>query len=96
MERIGQPASFLVDINTVGDIESLADGYFVATLTNVTEMTLTSVATGTVSQTIDGYILQCLGSVAGDTEISIPGKLLLQKLLSEHFKQICTLCLMYR
>ena len=79
MQLIGQGIAFVKGLNTVGATGSFADGTFIATITNVTEMTLTSIATGTVSQTTDGHSLQCFDADdnVGDTELSIPGKLLL-------------------
>ena len=78
MEQIGNPASLIVN-NNVGDDESFAGGLFTATLINKTATSLTSVASGTVSQTIDGYTLQCFNpldqAVFGHVEISIPRKL---------------------
>ena len=80
MEQIGDLADF-TGLNSPGDTETFAEGHFIANLTAVTAMTGTSasVATGTVSQTIDGYTLQCLDAsssivVVGEEEISIPGK----------------------
>ena len=84
MMQVGQPGLFSVG-STVDATVSFANEHFTATLTNNSEMTLTSVASGTVSHTTDGYTLQCLdntGAVVGDTKISIPGKLVLKTVTS--------------
>ena len=65
----------------VGAMVKFAGGHFIATFTNLTEKTITSSVTGTVSQTTDGYTLQCIDIFAGDSvdaEISILGKHLLE------------------
>ena len=89
-DQIGQPASFLKGSSTVGATATFAAEQFTATLTNDTNMTLTSVATGIVTQTSDGYTLQCFdgndNTVVDDTEISIPGKLLLTTITSYAFQ----------
>ena len=80
MQQVGEPEIFSTR-NTVGATESFANGHFTATLTNNAAIALTSVAIGTVSQTTDGYTLQCLdntGAVMGIKKISIPGKILLE------------------
>ena len=60
-------------------------GQLNATVTNQTNNAITSVATVTVSQTVDGYSLQCFDStnlvlavLLGDIKLSIPGKLLVE------------------
>ena len=66
--------------NTVGAMATFANGTFTSTLTHVTVMTITSVATGTVSQIIDRYTLQCLNGDgdSGDADILTPGKVILE------------------
>ena len=61
------------------------EGQLSATVTNQTNNAITSVATVTVSQTVDGYSLQCfdrtnvVGALLfGDIKLSIPGKLLVE------------------
>ena len=81
MQHVGLGASFISGSDSTGTTKSFAEGHFIASVTSVTEVTITSVATGTVSQTIVGYFLRCAdvgGGVVGDAEISIPGKFLLQ------------------
>ena len=86
MEEVSQRAAFISTVDNPGEIDTFAGGIFTANLTSKTEMTLTSVAFGTVSQTIDGYNLLCLNTfsdiVVGDEEISIPGKLALETVKS--------------
>ena len=84
MQQVGEPGIFFMS-NNVGATESFADGHFTATLTDNSEMKLTSVASGTVSQTTDEYTLGCLdntGAVVGNRTISIPGKLVLKTVTS--------------
>ena len=57
---------------------TFAGGHFLANVTSVTDMTIASVANGTINHTIDGYTLHCVdggGGGGGDAVISIPGKL---------------------
>ena len=72
--------------NRVGDTRPLVEGQFSTTLTSKQGHTITSVLTGIVNQTIDGYSLLCIDDhnvdiplVLGDIKISIPGKLLVKK-----------------
>ena len=78
MERVGEGVTFDKDSYSAGATKAIADGHFIATLISLTEMVMTSVATGTINQTIAGYLLLCadIGGVVGDAEISIPGKFL--------------------
>ena len=81
MERVGEGLTFDVESNSAGVTKAFANGHFIATIISITEMAITSAATGTVNQTIAGYFIQCsdvLGVVVGDEEISIPGKYLLE------------------
>ena len=89
MQQVGQGTTFSTSGNTAGATALFADGHFTATLTNITEMSLTSVASGTVSQTTDGYTLQCFdgtSAIVGDTKISTPGKLILKTVTSQAFQ----------
>ena len=90
MQQVGQGTTFSMGLNTAGATMPFADGNFTATLTNIAEMTLTSVASGIVSQTTDGYTLQCLNvgtnAIVGDTKISIPGKVILKTVTSQAFQ----------
>ena len=64
-----------------GITETFAEELFIAKLTSVEGMTISSTATGIVNQTTDGYSLQCLDAnlvIQGMKEISIPGKSLNQ------------------
>ena len=84
MEQVGKGATFVKDSDNPGTTDTFAEGSFIATLNSVAEMTITSVATGTVNQTTDGYSLQCIdvgnsNAVVGDAEISIPGRLLIER-----------------
>ena len=67
--------------NTVGATASFTNRHFTATVTNNAKMTLTSVVSGTFSQSTEGSTLQCLDStkaVVDDAKITIPGKFLLK------------------
>ena len=61
---------------------TFAGGHFIATVTEPSEGTIASIATGTINQTTDGYTWQCVeffaDDVVGDTLISIPGMLVLE------------------
>ena len=82
MEQIEDGASFVRGIDPAGAMDTFANGTFTSTLTHVTDMTLTSVATGTVSQTTEGYALQCYdpveGSIDAEVHVLTSGKLLLE------------------
>ena len=72
--------------NFVGQTKPFVEGQFSVTLTSKAGVTITSVLTGVVNQTIDGYSLLCVDEfdvdtalVLGDIKISIPGKLLVKK-----------------
>ena len=82
MQQVGFGAAFVRSSHPPGTTVTFAVEQFIATLTSVTEETITSVATGTVIQTTEGYTLQC-GNVDGDAvygeaKVSIPGKFLLE------------------
>ena len=86
MQQVGQGETFSTGANTAGVTEQFADGHFTATLTDITEMTLTSVASGTIRQTTDGYTLQCFdgtSAIVGGTKISIPGRLIFKTVTSQ-------------
>ena len=85
MQTVGDHVFFSLGNHPVGTTRPLAEGDFSATVTSLTSTTITSVATGMVNQTIDGYSLQCVEDPfvvnpvpSGAINISIPGKLLLQ------------------
>ena len=87
MEQVGEGLPFDGGSNNAGTTKPFANGHFTATIISLTEMAITSVATGTVNQTIDGYFLQCsdvVGVVVGDEEISIPGKYVLETIHVPH------------
>ena len=85
MQQVGLGVSFVRDSHLPGTMAPFAEGKFMATFTSVTDEEITSVATGTVFQTIAGYTLQCGNvegdAVFGDAEILIPGKLVLEHVL---------------
>ena len=88
MEQVGFGAGFVQGSDTANATIPFAGEHFIATLTSVADMTITSVATGAVNQTIDGYFLRCddVAGVVGSAEISIPGKLPLEiSTLHKHF-----------
>ena len=79
MQQVGDDTALSRGSDSPGTTDAFAERHFLATVTNVTQTTITSVATGTINQTIDGHTLQCIdvvggGVVVGDAEISIPGK----------------------
>ena len=78
MQQVGQGASFISGSDSAGTTRTFAKGQFIANVTNATEPTIASIATGTVNQTTDRYSLQCtdVNGAVGDAEITIPGKLL--------------------
>ena len=63
--------NFCLGFHPTGIPKFFADMKFIATFKNVKDETITSVATGTVFKTIDGYTLQCFDFVSdvvvGDT-----------------------------
>ena len=77
MEQVGEGANFACGSADPGNLV-FAGGHFIAFVANSTEGAITSFATGTVNQTIDGYTLQCFdnlgGTAVGEATISIPGK----------------------
>ena len=77
MELVGLEVFLSKSSVPPGSTKPFAEGLFTANVTNATDKSIASIATGTVNQTIDGYTLQCVGGgiiVVGDAEISIPGK----------------------
>ena len=81
-QQVGLGASFVRASHPPGTTAPFAEGKFMATFTNVTDETITSVATGTVIHDIDGYTLQCRNvdgdDIFGKAKVSIPGKFLLE------------------
>ena len=98
---VGLGAAFSGISDNPGITETFAEELFIAKLTSVEGMTISSTATGIVNQTTDGYSLQCLDAnlvTQGMKEISIPGKSLNQ---AKYFinildKIMLTLCSTYR
>ena len=81
---------FVEGTTPVGTTLTFAEGRFSATVTNLTEMIISSTATGTVDQTTEGYSLHCIDlvmdDVVGATELSIPGKFLLESDTKQTFQ----------
>ena len=95
---VGLGTTFSGISETPGITKTFAEERFIAKLTSVEGMTISSTATGIVNQTTDGSSLQCLDAdlvIRGKKELSIPGKSL-SKVLHKPFGQVLALYLMYR
>ena len=100
MQQVAEEAVFSSGSAFSGTTYTFTEGDLIATVTSITQTTITSVANGIVSQTTDGYTLECVdiggGAITGIVEISIPGKLIQKQAIHKHFGQIFALCLIYR
>ena len=99
-QQVGLGASFVRGSDLPGATAPFAEGKFMATFTNVTDETITSVATGTVIHAIDGYTLQCRNVDSDAILVRQKYQYLVsfyfKQILHKHFSQMIALCLTNR